>query len=367
MMTTCLSLGRPYTLPLDERFYFDPLELGAYFPAEVIQWMKDRARAPHGHEEKDEDALAAAHTAGGAPRPLLPIPEPDDFPILVAVRMSLSFPILLSAIPLYRPVLRKEDGGGVLFMERLVFTDGGVCSNLPIHLFDSPLPAWPTFALNLRDDLDPGAPDAARVVPPRRGRSYQGDRYPIPTEEGLGAIAAFLAAIVNTMQNWRDMLQRAAPGARERVFTVRHGRSEGGLNLNMERSTIDAMAASGSAAADAMKATFLTSPGTPPRDDDWEYHRWVRLRLLLPAVGGFLGSLDEAMVGSPAAPSIRDFLTATPPPMGLWHELSQATRVAGWTFLQALDQASQQLRAAGGDLERTQPRPAGELRVTPRF
>lgn len=367
MMTTCLSRGRPYTLPLDERFYFDPVELAAYFPAEVVQWMKDRARRPHGREEEDEDALAAAHTVAGAPRPLLPIPEPDDFPVLVGVRMSLSFPILLSAIPLYRPVFREGEGGGALSMERLVFTDGGVCSNLPIHLFDAPLPAWPTFALNLRDDLEPGAPDASRVVPPRRGRSYQGDRYAISGKEGIGATGSFLVAIVNTMQNWRDMLQRAAPGARERVFTVRHTKDEGGLNLNMAKSAIDAMAASGAAAAEAMKGTFLAPKGTPPRDDDWEYHRWVRLRLLLPAVSGFLGSLDEAMGGSVPAPSFRDFLTATPPLMGGWHEMNQPTRAAGWTFLQALDQASRQLRAAGADLERTEPRPAGELRVTPRF
>lgn len=365
MMTTCLSLGRPYTLPIEERLYFDPLELAAYFPGDVVQWMKAQARRADSHAEEDADALAAAHAVDGVPRPLLPIPEPDDFPVVVGVRMSLSFPILLSAIPLYRNVFRKEDG--VWSVERLVFTDGGVCSNLPIHLFDSPVPPWPTFALNLRDDLAPGSPDAERVVAPERGRSYQGDRYAISSAESLGGVVSFLTAIVNTMQNWRDMLQRAAPGARERVFTVRHRKDEGGLNLNMEKPAIDKMAASGAAAAVAIERTFLAPHGTPPKDDDWQYHRWVRLRLLLPALDEFLGKLDEGMAHAGANPSIRDFLAATPPPMGRSYELNQPSRAAGWAYLDALAQASQHLRASGAELERTEPRPAGELRVMPRF
>jgi len=31
------------------------------------------------------------------------------------------------------------------------FSDGGICSNFPLHLFDSALPRWPTFGLNLRE------------------------------------------------------------------------------------------------------------------------------------------------------------------------------------------------------------------------
>ncbi len=367
MMTTCLSLGRPYTLPIKERLYFDPVELAAYFPADVVRWMKDQSSRPRSGEEVEEDALGAAHAVNGMPRPLFPIPEPDDLPVVVGVRMSLSFPILLSAIPLYRCAYRKEDGDGAPLMQRLVFTDGGVCSNLPIHLFDSPVPTWPTFALNLRDDLDPGVPDADRVVAPNRGRSYQGDQYAISSNEDLGAVLSFLVAIVNTMQNWRDMLQRAAPGARERVFTVRHRKDEGGLNLNMEKHAIDTMAASGTAAADAMKGAFLAPPGTPAKDDDCQYHRWVRLRLLLPALGEFLGKLDEPMADPGAFPSVRDFLTVTPPPLGRSYEMNQVSRAAGWAFLDALEQASQKLRASGADLERTEPQPAGELRVMPRL
>ena len=33
--------------------------------------------------------------------PLRPFPAPDDLPVVVAARMSLSFPILISAVPLH--------------------------------------------------------------------------------------------------------------------------------------------------------------------------------------------------------------------------------------------------------------------------
>jgi len=366
VVTTCLTQGRPYSLPLQERFYFDPVELGRYFPAEVVEWMKTQSWRRSTREEESADALARQHTVTGAARPLYPIPEPDDFPVLVAVRMSLSFPILVSAIPLYRYGVHKDGEAWVPDMQRLVFTDGGVCSNLPIHLFDAPLPVWPTFALNLRDDLPPGSPDEKRVVPPRRGRSYQGDRYEISSEPTLGAVASFLVAIVNTMQNWRDMLQRAAPGARERVFTVRHTEEEGGLNLNMESKAMRKMSESGARAADAITDAFLPAAGTQPADSDWEHHRWVRLRLLLPALRDFLGEAASAMCASVAGPSFQELL-GTPPPMGRSHEISQATRAAAWTFLDELEKASLHLEHAKPDLERTEPRPVGELRVTPTF
>ncbi len=367
LMTTCLSLGRPYTLPIQERLYFDPVELGKYFPEEIVRWMKEQSWRPRDSEDDDTDALLAKRTVDGEVRSLFPIPEPDDFPVLVATRMSLSFPILLSAIPLYRYTVRREDGDWVPSLQRLVFTDGGVCSNLPIHLFDSPLPDWPTFALNLRGDLRPNSPDEDRVVPPRRGRSYQGERYDISSDATVGAIGSFLVAIANTMQNWRDMLQREAPGARERVFTVRHTAEEGGLNLNMPKQAIDAMARSGARAASAIAETFLKPPGTKPVDDDWEYHRWVRLRLLLPVLREFLGELAPGALGPVTPPSIEEFLTDSPPPMGRSYELNQASRDTAWTFLEEVSTSSVDLEASRPDFERTAPRPPGELRVMPRF
>jgi predicted acylesterase/phospholipase RssA len=367
LMTTCLTLGRPYTLPFRDRLYFDPAELARTFPAEVVAWMERQSWRPRSKEDEEADAFAAGRRVGGEARPLRPLPEADDLPVLVGVRMSLSFPLLLSAVPLHRYGVRRENGAWVPVMERLVFTDGGVCSNLPIHLFDSPMPRWPTFGINLRDDLPAGSPEADRVVSPERGRKYQGDRYEIGTDASLGSVLSFLGAIVKTMQNWRDMLQRAAPGCRERVYTIRHTSEEGGLNLDMPRAAIDTMAASGQRAAETIAADYLAPAGTAPVEDDWEYHRWVRLRLLLPTLRVFLRQLERATRAEAPAPTVEELLTASPPPMGRSYELNQASRAAAAELLDTLAGASEQLEEAGPDMERTAPRPQGELRVTPTF
>jgi hypothetical protein len=42
MMTTCLTWGRPFTLPFDTgAFYFSPKEFRSFFPEEVVKWMED--------------------------------------------------------------------------------------------------------------------------------------------------------------------------------------------------------------------------------------------------------------------------------------------------------------------------------------
>lgn len=366
VMTTCLTAGRPYTLPIEERLFYDPVELRRFFPREVVEWMITHPWQQNHDGDSDADKLARAHTEGGKPRPLMPIPAPDDFPVVVAVRMSLSFPILLSALSLYRFAVQQSGEGWVPYLERLCFTDGGVCSNLPIHLFDAPLPSWPTFAINLKDDLPKNSPECDRVIPPHRGRSYQGDHYTILRGPKLDATFSFLGAMVNTLQNWHDMLQRAAPGSRERVFTVRHTQEEGGLNLNMEFGAIEKMACSGKLAAEEITASFLPPVRTKAADDDWQYHRWVRLRSLLPLLRDFLGQLREEVKASAARPSIEQFLTSSPAPMKRSYELNRDSGAGGWMLLDELAKSSQSVLPEA-DFDRTAPRPQGTLRVTPTF
>ena len=61
-------------------------------------------------------------------------PDGPDLPIVVATRMSLSFPILLSAVPLYavdfslRENQEKKKAGTAPRAERCWFSDGGICS-----------------------------------------------------------------------------------------------------------------------------------------------------------------------------------------------------------------------------------------------
>ena len=92
VMTTCLSMARPFRLPFrdddqvreNNQFHFREDEFARLFPRRVVVWM--RAHQRPGEDERHDGYLR--------------MPMPDDLPVIVAVRMSLSFPLLLSAVPL---------------------------------------------------------------------------------------------------------------------------------------------------------------------------------------------------------------------------------------------------------------------------
>ena len=106
-----------------------------------------------------DDPEAAANTP-----PLRRLPDAADLPVIVATRMSLSFPLLIAAVPLWSVSYRKrapDDAAqppGAPQYEKLWFSDGGLASNFPVHLFDAPLPGRPTFAINLGSFSERTAP-----------------------------------------------------------------------------------------------------------------------------------------------------------------------------------------------------------------
>ncbi len=387
VMTTCLTGGRPYTLPFEHnaRFFFDEGELGRYFPKEVIAQMKaaslkasDQAAAALGVDEETE--LAQTLVANELHGKLIALPPADDLPVILAVRLSLSFPILLSALPLYRESLRKIPGNPALqesaapkwekYMERVLFTDGGVCSNLPVHMFDAPVPAWPTFAINLRSDFraeDPHETPNERAVRPTRGQGFHGDRYPISREASLSAVASFLTAIISTMQNWRDVLQRSAPGSRDRVVTVRHTEEEGGLNLDMPHAAITLMAASGKLAAGKLIDDFRADPGQADLNDDWTYHRWVRLRNLLRVLPEYLHRVSSAYTSLHNHPVITELLERSQHYVGHSYRMDKENAEAANVLLDKLSRLMDEFEALEADLEKGSPNPRGDLRITPRF
>ncbi len=377
MMTTCLTGGRPYTMPIeDASFYFDPAQLRRYFPKEVVDWMSDPARHRQDAADKGEEGANPLTTSAYAvPSNLLSLPVPDELPVILGVRMSLCFPILLSAIPLYRNALRKippkrpgDKPSWERYMEPVLFTDGGVCSNLPIHLFDAPLPAWPTFAINLRDDFNQSWETTdGRAVRPKRGQGFAGDRNSISTDPGLGSVISFLTAIVTTMQNWRDVLQRTAAGSRDRVVTVRHTREEGGLNLDMDSGAIKRMAESGELAADKLIAGFHPSPRPAQMNDDWTYHRWVRLRIQLRAMDAHLARLSGSVTSLHNQPTVSDLLNDPAPYVGNSYRMDKPDCAAAVVFLDDLASVQAKLAPPPGAFAKNSPRPASDLRVTPRF
>lgn len=156
MVTTNVTHGRPYRLPLNDvtsTLYYKPTELEGYFPACVLEAL-DRVSQPYrprrGRLGLDPDA---DHESAVGLREL----PGADLPIVVAARLSLSFPLLFSAVPLWaidEEIPRRrakqhadEPDREQRWLRRCMFSDGGISSNFPIHLFDSSLPRWPTFGL----------------------------------------------------------------------------------------------------------------------------------------------------------------------------------------------------------------------------
>jgi NTE family protein len=112
--------------------------------------------------------------------------DPDELEIAAAVRMSMSIPIFFDPVVYHDP--RKPH------VQRLI-VDGGLLSNFPVWLFDTPsgqVPRWPTFGLLL-------------VAPNQQAPLVPGDA-PERTDEGKVSILGFLLAIGHTMMEAHDRL-----------------------------------------------------------------------------------------------------------------------------------------------------------------
>lgn len=259
LMTTDLSAGRPFRMPFevpagdDERWQFCARCLTGLVPDRVVR------------------QLTAAGTTGVAcPRhpdsTLHWLPEPWDVPVVLAVRMSLAMPGLIRPVPLCRQGRPHW------------FSDGGITSNFPIHFFDTLLPRWPTFGLNL-DKLDAEVTDASEVHLPKQDDSRPAQPWSPVNKTAIG----FVNRILDTFLGWRDAMQAALPGFRGRIVSVRQGRGEGGMNLFMPPEVVATLALRGYQAGEELKHRFVAdhdgveAPGRTQTDR----YRWIRMRIAL--------------------------------------------------------------------------------------
>jgi len=187
--------------------------------------------------------------------------------------------MLLSALPLMAPDFAKgKNESGQIPLRRVWFSDGGLTLNFPIHFFDSPIPARPTFCLNLVD-FDAEAPiiassdneaendvhgspqseSAKPIARPRAASRTAASRPQVTTSEdpapndevwgfvsiakgnqfapapftafdtapGVG-ILSFVMTLVNTARFWSDNQMLLAPGIRDRVVNITLREDEGG-------------------------------------------------------------------------------------------------------------------------------------------
>src|SRR6266849_489947 len=304
MGTSNLSQGQPYIIPSGLKgFLFKESDMHILFPDYIVDHMVIfAARSPIISTDK------------------LPIgyhflPDEEHLPVVVGARMNLSFPILMSAVPLYTinvlAFQRIKDGTQSEVHETDLqvnwFGDGEICTHLPIDFFDSWLPKWPTFGINLismpakwfeyenqqpvsSPNLSTAGP--ADVDPERLSKaslSALDPNYEIrTTSQGPAAIYlpradapqdhqwsdlqgvwAFLLAIISTRRDYHDTLQMNLPGYREQVVQIRLSDAEGGLHLNIPPEVIETIAHKGQQA------------GMLVREFDFERHRWMRFLTLM--------------------------------------------------------------------------------------
>lgn len=300
MMTSCISQARPYTLPFEgeEEFWFKPEEFLDLFPEPVVDHM-----------------VAAAPADGGEPpgEGLVRFPHAEDLPVVVAARMSLSFPVLIGAVPLYA---ENSLESGKPRVERCWFSDGGITSNFPVHFFDSPVPRWPTYAIDLAQlppGEEPSKDQSANVWLPANNAEGIAEAW-VGWEDkgGFGRLFSFLNAIFRTAQNWIDNRQMRGPGYRDRIAHVRLSAKEGGMNLNMDRTAIERLAERGRSAAASLSARFAPEP-PPGTALDWDNQRWLRYRAYMTQLEKQGGQVLKGFGATPEKPPA---LPLEEPPLG---------------------------------------------------
>ncbi|MBE9170219.1 patatin-like phospholipase family protein [Pleurocapsales cyanobacterium LEGE 06147] len=296
MVTSNLSHNQPYILPFNQPiFIFQEQEFRKLFPDEVVEYLIQTSPSVGIDFEDNQFHF---------------LPIGDEMPVIVATRMSLSFPILFSAIPLYTikasqsaaKIIRAED------LQRNWFSDGGISSNFPIHFFDAWLPSRPTFGINLttwKDNQkgiikDEGSEETELAAPSLEQYSYipltpqsksrkrsvnlaRADDEIEPLWQNLdNKLLAFLGAIFATAQNYRDTMQTMLPSYRERIVEINLKDKEGGLNLEMPPELINKLKDLGTEAGKVLLEEF-----------QFPHHRWVRLKLMMGLLEGQLNTIPN--------------------------------------------------------------------------
>jgi hypothetical protein len=340
MITTSLMEERPYTLPLpkeESRFVFEKSEWVKIFPQNIMSFLVARC----------EPFAPPAGEAGE----YYYFPDPDRLPIVVGARMSLSFPGLISAVPLWRRDFTLAESAERDKLRRCLFSDGGLSSNFPIHFFDRLLPNSPTFAISL-DDYDekrnkgPGRDEDVWL--PKSARS--GIQLGVQPFNGLGQ---FLMRLVYSAKDWQDNLQSTLPGYRERIAHVILKPEEGGLNLAMDEATIRKLVERGRQAGLALRDQF-----------DLDAHRWRRF---LVAMARMEETLNEVTIAYEQVPGrFGDFLLhyASHPASYKQNPAISAEMLRCGAALAALgDSWRQKPTIRDGHI----PKPDTNLRITPRY
>lgn len=335
MMTTNLMMRRPYTLPMQGHTYlFRKRDFERLLPPRICDFIVNKAQA---------------FDTGKADDDYFHLPAAEDMPLVLAARMSLSFPLLISAIPLYARDFTLSEEAERNTPRLCLFSDGGLSSNFPIHFFDRLWPNTPTFGISL------DAFDARRHGADKRTwmPASSGSGVLLPIQAIEGGVTGFLARLVDAAKDWQDNLQSTLPGYRERIVHITLKDDEGGLNLAMDQQRIQTLTGYG-AEAGKVAAHF-----------DLDGHRWRRFLVAMASIEKTLDHLVMAYEsGDTGVESFGDFLARYAPVARSYHQDGR--------HLEELMVRAEELVALGrrwrepptirsGDI----PRPDSDLRVTP--
>ena len=308
LMTTDVSGARPLRMPnrfSSPKLLFAKEELTRLFPKQIIDYLNN--------------SCPSDYPATSDVPELHPLPN-NNLPVIVATRMSLSFPLLLSAVPLW-----VADGNTV---SRHWFADGGISSNFPIQFFDEWLPTRPTFGLYFGEQ---SAGDSPNVLD-------------------------YVQRIANTALNWHDATQAELPGFRERIQRITLSEGQGGFNLTMTADALNKLETDGTAA------------GQKLTEFDFPQHWLERYTILMRMMQHGLVKPDHGSVSVADAycGEYRDWLAngvpgAKPPD----HTGKQWCAEAAAATDALIDSAAGWLPTQGSFIIGPDPEPPAVMRITP--
>jgi predicted acylesterase/phospholipase RssA len=273
MMTTSLMEQRPYTLPLvqDRGFVFRKDEWERVFPASIISFLVN--------------VCERFDPPDGEPGELYYFPDPARLPLVVGARMSLSFPGLISAVPLWRRDFTMIDEAQRNKLRRCLFSDGSLSGGLPVHFFDRVVPDQPTFAITV-DNYD-------------SRRNYDNVWLPMTPSAGIATpwqpfhgVAGLVGRLLDFSRNWQDYTTNVLPGYRSRIVHVVLREDETLSSVEIQQ-----------------LASYGKSAGRKLRDNfDFDENRWQLFLVAMTKLERSLEELAASYEGSGSSESLRDFL-----------------------------------------------------------
>ena len=295
--------------------------------------------------------------------------------MVVAARLSLSFPVLFSAVPLW--AIDFEASRKLRRLRRCRFSDGGICSNFPIHLFDAAVPKWPTFGISLAPrniwrDKPLWLPEFHNQG---RGDSWYrfDDKRSFKTGKKippLDRLVGFIASIVYSAKDWNDKTAMRMPGVRDRVIHIYLEPGEGGLNLKMGSNDIMNLARTyGQPAGKALVEKFINRCN----GNAWNEHRWVRFNTYLVGMRERIEALTTAAeLAGHSKPLSRQILGAKKIPPLREKDLAKEKTLSDTQAddLEKLLAALRDLESKFAESETSQPYkpvPTPSLRIRPPF